>query len=122
MNDATEVESGTVDVDSIDSAQVKIPKTGNSGAKSELDQLDHEHKTFQNELGILGKLFGGRREKSGNISGLVVVVCLIMMIIAAFLYSQGDSTRMYFETIFSGLLSVVTLTLGYLFGSSDKST
>lgn len=90
-----------------------------SSATSEDNQFAHAHQTFQSELGQLGKLFGGRKEKPGNISGLVLILC-ILFIGGAYFSTTSEKSDIY-EHVFTGLISVVTLILGYLFGSSDRS-
>ena len=81
--------------------------------------LEHQRETFQSELGLLGKLFGGRKEKPGNISGVALIFCLLYLAVA---HHQATSESWdSFERVFTGLISVVTLILGYLFGSSDRS-
>jgi len=109
-----------VSLDAIDKTSVSIPKNRGGKATSELDQLTHEQETFKNELGWLGRPFGGRKEKPGNISGLVIVACFALLLVA-YLYPPTDNLGMTFEQIFAGLLSIVTLILGYLFGSNDRS-
>ena len=98
------------------------PSDQNNKARSEwamLKELAHNERNFRNELGWLGRTFGGRREKSGNISGLVICACFVFLIVAYF-HPHKEEMGISFERIFSGLLSVVTLILGYLFGSNDR--
>ncbi len=65
-------ERKNVPLDAIEKSPVDLP--GDSGkATSELEALAHERETFRNEPGWLGRPFGGRKEKPGNISGLVIV-------------------------------------------------
>jgi hypothetical protein len=86
----------------------------------------HELKLFAFELGWLGKLFGGKSEKAGNISGVVIVLCVLSLAVIwavdTYIAQLGKHAEpaMPFENIFSGLLSVITLALGYLFGKSGN--
>lgn len=96
-------------------------KTKTKGlAKKELDLLAHEAQQFKDELGWLGKPFGGRSEKPGNISALVIVCCFVAMIIV---YENPPKAEhgVTFERLFGALTSIITLILGYLFGSNEKS-
>ncbi|WP_424974282.1 hypothetical protein [Dinoroseobacter sp. S124A] len=116
----SEDEKEKASLDSIQTTPVNFPKENGSRATSELTQLTHEQETFKNELGWLGKPFGGRKEKPGNISGLVIVACFLLLLVA-YLKPPSEGLGMTFEQMFLGLISVVTLILGYLFGSNDRS-
>ena len=110
----------SVSLEAIETTSVHIPEGPDDKAKSELHHLTHRQKTFKEELGWLGRPFGGRKEKPGNISGLVIVACFALLAVA-YLLPPSENLGMEFEQIFSGLLSIVTLILGYLFGSNDRS-
>lgn len=98
------------------------PKTKPKGlAKKELDTLAHEAQQFKDELGWLGKPFGGRAEKPGNISALVIVLCFISMVIV-YLCPPKAEHGVTFERLFGALTSIVTLILGYLFGSNERDS
>ncbi|MCY4300348.1 MAG: hypothetical protein OXC68_01250 [Aestuariivita sp.] len=114
-------EDEKVSLDAIKSAPVNFSDFQDHNANSELNQLTHEQETFKSELGWLGRLFGGRKEKPGNISGLALVACFAFLLIA-YIYPSTEGSGVTFERIFAGLLSVVTLILGYLFGSNDRSS
>ncbi len=114
---------GTVTLAEVkDAPAEEIPKSTNSRPQSErkMFDLDHEQKQFRNELGWLGKPFGGKKEKPGNISGLVIVFCFLL-IGYAYVFPPDEKLGMTFEQILAGLISVITLILGYLFGSNDRN-
>lgn len=101
---------------------------GNDRAASEQIQLEHAQQTFQSELGLIGRLLGGRREKPGNISGLGLILCFLVLLIAygctAMMITPGEAPQeewRVFEHMFTGFISVITLILGYLFGSGNRS-
>src|ERR1700704_5491449 len=61
---------------------VEVPDADGQGlAKKEAEALAHEQEYFRKELGWLGKPFGGRAEKPGNISALVIVFCFLAMFV-----------------------------------------
>ncbi len=118
-----------VPVESIFTTAVEIPSKGSeTQSRAESESLAHERKVFEAELGWLGKTFGGRKEKPGNISAIVIVICLLFIalsyatdvIVAVKYTSQNIHPAMPFERIFSGLTAIVTLILGYLFGSNES--
>ena len=85
-------------------------------AKEEVRRQADQRK-FAAELGWVGKFFGGRQEKPGNISGLVILICfaLIAILICIRLTIGFEKTE-----LFTALFGIITLTLGYLFGSNTK--
>jgi hypothetical protein len=113
-----------VSIDTLSSLPpVEIPDSGaQSLGKKEGEYLAHEQEYFKKELGWLGKPFGGKNEKPGNISALVIVFCFLAMGAVYFSPPKDLGPVISVERIFSGLTSLVTLILGYLFGSSDKNS
>ena len=97
-------------------------------AQKEKDFLAAESERFTKELGWLGRTFGGRREKPGNISALVICmifafifVAFIAEVVANIWFPFTGHSSVPFDRIFTGLTSIVTLILGYLFGSNERS-
>ena len=107
-------------------------------ASKELDNLAKENK-FKAELGLAGKALGGRQEKPGNISGIVIILCFLL--ISALLLTDCGTPAVdpvnavdagnavspinadpgYEKSeILTALFGIITLTLGYLFGSNTK--
>ena len=115
----------TVSVETISTLPpVAVPDADDQAlARKEAEALAHEQEYFRKELGWLGKPFGGRAEKPGNISALVIVLCFVaMFIIYVWPPSATLGPVMTVERIYSSLISVVTLILGYLFGSNERSS
>jgi hypothetical protein len=115
-------------IDDIDSAPTDVPNGDNATGKKEETLLSHERDTFKRELGWLGIPFGGRSEKPGNISALVIILTFSFIALSfaseTFIdvkYPDHHPSAMPFERIFSAMTSVITLILGYLFGSNDRS-
>ncbi len=94
-------EEPPIDVEKISSAPVEVPDDAALA------------------MGWLGKPFGGRNEKPGNISALVIVLCFGAMAVV-YLKPGGLGAGITIKEAFQSLMSVVTLILGYLFGSNDR--
>lgn len=69
--------------------------------------------------GWLRACFGSGVDRSGNAAILVILLCFSFIALAA-LKIDFDKQFDNFLKVFSILLSLVTLALGYLFGSRDK--
>ncbi len=117
-----------IPVEDISKAPVEVPGADDR-ARKESSALAHEQEQFKKELGWLGHPFGGRTEKPGNISGLVIVLCFVLIAgyygaerYTAINHPQHAAGMAPFERVFSGLMSIVTLILGYLFGSNERSS
>jgi hypothetical protein len=110
-----------VSLDRIAAAPVEIPDTGSLGkAKQEAEYLAHQQGMFRKELGWMGHPFGGRSEKPGNISALVIILCFCAMGVVYF-FPRDLGPGISLKEAFQSLMSVVTLILGYLFGSNDRA-
>lgn len=84
------------------------------------ERAGHEHKMRQLELGWIGRPFGGGAEKSANIAIVTIILCLgISWIIASQLKVATQADLL--SKLVSPFLSLVTLALGYRFGSGKKS-
>jgi hypothetical protein len=129
--DEPTVFSEPVPLESTSTTPVEIPTPGGDvNAQLERENLarDYEGRQHARELGWLGKPFGGKNEKPGNISAAVVILCFSILglvwltdtAIDVFVVGRKIEPLMPFERIFSGLTAIITLVLGYLFGSNDK--
>jgi hypothetical protein len=125
------VSAEPIPTENIAKAPVEVPLSGATGQ----EELEHaaltrarEETQFQQELGFLGRLFGGKNEKPGNISALVIVLCFLSLAVVwavdTYIAQLGKNTPpvMPFEHIFSGLMSLIALVLGYIFGSHSKDS
>lgn len=113
-------ETPPIPVGKISTAPVEVPNDADfSNAKREFEFL-HQQEYFKKELGWLGKPFGGRNEKPGNISALVIVLCFGAMA-AVYFRPESLGVSVTVKEAWQSLMSVVTLILGYLFGSNDRS-
>lgn len=104
-----------VTIDDIRNTSPRVPEP-DERARQEQRKLDHTFRTQQAELGLVGKLVGCNQEKPGNISFIAIAACLIMMAVA-FLKDGGLN-----KDILTPLSSIITLSLGYLFGSAKNKS
>lgn len=88
-------------------------------AKKELE-FWHAQKTQEAEQGWIGKAFGSRSEKPGNIAALVVLLSFAMLFLAFIVAMNKDPMPDSFFKIAQIFLGVIGLALGYLFGSSKS--
>lgn len=71
------------------------------------------------DLGQLGRLFGGRYA-STNIAGLTVIVLLLLLLLMVMVGAWAEVTLPYERELVAGSFSGITLALGYLFGSRGR--
>lgn len=125
---AAEVQT-PIALDRISTAPVEVPGGGGDlQAQREKESLAHERAQFLRELGWLGLPFGGRKEKPGNISALVISLSFLIIIVAlvagtainVMMPDKHIEMPISFEKLLAGITSLITLALGYLFGSNDK--
>ena len=69
----------------------------------------------EQKSGWFGKIFGASEEKAGNIAGLTIISSLILVLICMYPAFHNDST----EKILTIASSLITLSLGYLFGKKE---
>lgn len=74
----------------------------------------HQIELQKLELGFLGKFFGGGAKAGTNIAGFTAGVAFVLFAVT-FLINGAEMT-----TVRSGLLSVITSAMGYIFGASRK--
>ena len=93
-----------------------LDSNSDSVARNERAFFDHEENMQSGHIGWIGKVWGGKYEKPGNIS--VVVILFLVSYIGLMIFAFP--TNPHFKDVFMGLTSIITLILGYLFGSSDR--
>lgn len=101
-------------------ASVPVPKPDKM-AQNEAEQFRHEERMQETQLGWVGKVWGSRSEKPGNISAIVAIILVLYMgiLMGASLWGEAKALAEIQDTL-SMLSSIVTLILGYLFGSNDR--
>src|SRR5687768_10241723 len=75
-------------------------------------QLAHEEGMRRMEMGLIGKFIGGLGEKESNIVSVVLATAFLVLVLGIFYDTTG--------LIAPSMLSIVTLTLGYMFGSTRR--
>ena len=84
-------------------------------------------------LGYVGRLFGAEPEKAGNIVGFTIAGSFIILLAVVVIQWQitprtanergvGEAARLlpHFHVIITSLVSIITASLGYLFGESKR--
>ena len=64
------------------------------------------------DVGLAGRLFGARYANT-NITGIVILVALLLLLVDRFMPEHPGSRE-----LITGAFSIISLALGYLFGSS----
>lgn len=111
MND----KSKNVSLESAQATTVEPPKPDRMAGDEE-KLFSHEENMQSAQLGWIGLIWGAKSEKPGNVSAIIAI--LLAFYLGMLIFWQPDNER--FEDIFTGLMSIITLILGYLFGSSDR--
>lgn len=94
--------------------------------RHELDVLDKKHKHEQlikdKDLGWLGHFFGGRELTALNISGLLLIFLVLFAVIFSLVLLYKESKLDSIVTLWGIFTPLITLTLGYVFGSKNSSS
>jgi hypothetical protein len=102
-------------------AEPNVPATGGVTPQQEVDFYKRGGKEYelahnQQNLGLLGKLFGSNASAPTNIAGLIVVLSFVLYFGSFWIANQTPeltNTR-------TALLGLVGTALGYIFGSASK--
>lgn len=86
-------------------------------ALQEQAQFLHQQATQKAELGTVGSWLGAKAEKAGNIAFIVIIFSFFMVFNAY--WHEGGATENFFK-VFSAMIGLIGLALGYLFGSGGK--
>lgn len=109
--------SKKITLEQAEAVSVEPPK--NDGlAQKEKDFFDHQQNMQNAQLGWIGRFWGAKTEKPGNVSALIALILSIYLGVLIFCIPNSER----FDDVFGGLTSVITLILGYLFGSSDRNS
>lgn len=87
--------------------------------KIQKEQLEHESKMKNKDLGWIGFIFGTAENASKNIAALICLILVIGAIIFTCIIFKSDEDNLLIKTIWEIVLPVVTLSLGYIFGKKD---
>lgn len=96
-------------------ATVPSPKPDRMAVDEE-KMFAHEENMQNAQLGWIGKVWGAKSEKPGNVSAIIAIVFALYLGLLIFYQPTNEK----FDDIFAGVTSIITLILGYLFGSSDR--
>lgn len=93
-------------------------KKENHGHEEEMQRIANEHAVQEQskELGWLGSIFGGEKHASKNITALINICMLVGATIVSLCVYFNDQDKGFVKAMWAGILPIVTLSLGYLFG------
>jgi hypothetical protein len=113
MNDEP---SKPVTLEAAQQTTVAPPKPDRMAADEE-KMFAHDENMQNIQLGWIGKVWGAKSEKPGNVSAIIALVLASYLGLLIFWQPENEN----FSDVFAGITSIITLILGYLFGSSDRS-
>lgn len=73
------------------------------------------------ELGWIGRIFGGKEEKAGNIAVAAIIMAFLMVVAVFMIDALMESAISYSQVVVTGGISIITAALGYVCGV-DKSS
>jgi len=121
MSDA---QPGTVSLDSITNTPVAAPSNGSQSFPRDIDPFTgRRDEKLDQHLGKVGRFIGGGPEKAGNIAYTVIVVSFVVLIVGACgsAYVGTEKIVAVYDRVITGAFSIITGTMGYLFGKSGSS-
>ena len=74
----------------------------------------HQIQLQKLELGFLGQFFGAGTKAGTNIAGFIAGLSILLLAVTFFINIQEVAT------VRSGLISIITSAMGYIFGASRK--
>ena len=75
----------------------------------------------QLDLGWIGRVFGGKEEKAGNVAVAAIMMAFIMVVAMFVIDAFVDGEIPYSQVVVTGGISIITAALGYVCGV-DKSS
>lgn len=79
-------------------------------------ELQHELDTIDKNLGCIGRTFGSAENASKNITAILCILLLVGVTIVSIVVYCKEKTVSAVAGLWDGILPIITLSLGYLFG------
>ena len=76
----------------------------------------HEIDTIDKNLGCIGRTFGGAENASKNITAILCILLLVGVTIVSIIVYCKEKAVSAVAGLWDGILPIITLSLGYLFG------
>ena len=74
------------------------------------------------DLGWIGRVFGGKEEKAGNVAVAAIFLAFVMVITMTIIdASVADAKIPYSQVVVTGGISIITAALGYVCGVDSSS-
>lgn len=81
---------------------------------------EYDLKKRRLDLGWIGRIFGGKEEKAGNIAVAAIIMAFVM-VFAMFLVDAYVKSVPYGQVVVTGGISIITAALGYVCGVEKSS-
>ena len=109
-----------------EAAKAQDMGTAAQSAKQESQFFRHsDPETYLRErkldMGWLGRVFGGKDEKAGNVAVAAILTAFVMVISMTIIDACVDTEIPYSQVVVTGGISIITAALGYVCGV-DKSS
>ncbi len=79
-------------------------------------ELQHELDKIDKNLGCIGRTFGSAENASKNITAILCVLLLVGVTVVSIIVYCNEKTVSAVAGLWDGILPIITLSLGYLFG------
>lgn len=108
-------------------------KTATAGYKEAAEAVKEERDAYKHsnpegqirqqtlELGWIGRVFGGGKEKAGNIAVTAIMLGFVLVIAIVIADSLADKNIPYSQVIVTGGVGIITASLGYVYGVNKSS-
>ena len=73
------------------------------------------------DLGWIGRIFGGKDEKAGNVAVAAIVMAFLMVIAMIVIDAYFEREIPYSQVVVTGGISIITAALGYVCGVDKTS-
>lgn len=108
----------TIALNKINQSHERAVQKEDHSHEEEMQKLANERaeKEQSKDLGLVGRLFGGDKNSSKNITAIINIILLIGATAVSLVVYFCEQDKAFVKAIWTGVLPVVTLSLGYLFG------
>lgn len=108
----------TITLNKINQSHERAVQKEDHSHEEEMQKLANERaeKEQSKDLGLVGRLFGGDKNSSKNITAIINIILLIGATAVSLVVYFCEQDKAFVKAIWTGVLPIVTLSLGYLFG------
>ena len=119
----TESESQTISLAEARNAPVEVGDQGNALASGSDPFTPNHQKHYAQQLGWIGKVIGGKKEKAGNIAFVAIFLCVLLIGALLWLMSSAeDGKASALGNIAAAIIAVMSGALGFVFGRGGNQS